>query len=429
MESHKSLGNDSSESTSDLKDDEVGEDANLTSSEEESSTQFCSLSSEAGRHLQCFQRHQSVDEWLQGIQKVLKKQLVLIFNILGISMTIAAVKNDCEQQLIDRNESVDSKAEDKIDINLRQGSMNICEDFFESFDVQEETNNSGLELPDIFITDDIKKSKSSSFKECSNNNTDLSDNSLKSDIREILLNIISLAVENSESNNNLQENEAPVKTIAKASNQSKNDETFKEDVRSDLKNCNVHEQLNINNSTTAQESINECLFNKKNCVRVRQDDDEIQNYDLTADSKKGKELNIDISSLSLNLSEELICLNNSSESIHKKEIKSEQKILDTVLLTEKYEMKKESLNSAQKNYEAFDKTLIRSFENPSCSLETDSTSEDSESVDTRNVDKEKSSGIFDTNNVTPDRPVMQRSKSLKTCRTPPGNRSCAKLVR
>ena len=73
MESHKSLGNDSSVSTSDLKDDEVEEEANSTSSEEESSTQFCSLSSEAGRHLQCFQRHQSVDEWLQGIQKVLKK--------------------------------------------------------------------------------------------------------------------------------------------------------------------------------------------------------------------------------------------------------------------------------------------------------------------------------------------------------------------
>ena len=43
--------------------------------------------------------------------------------------------------------------------------------------------------------------------------------------------------------------------------------------------------------------------------------------------------------------------------------------------------------------------LIRSFENHSCSLKTDSASEDSESVDTRNVDKEKSSGIFDTNNV------------------------------
>ena len=42
---------------------------------------------------------------------------------------------------------------------------------------------------------------------------------------------------------------------------------------------------------------------------------------------------------------------------------------------------------------------------------------------------ENNANSCNNNTVRNARPVMQRSKSLKTCMTPPGNTSCPKLVR
>lgn len=44
------------------------EDFYWEGSEEESSTQYCSLSSEVSRNIRSLQRHQSVEEWLRGDQ-------------------------------------------------------------------------------------------------------------------------------------------------------------------------------------------------------------------------------------------------------------------------------------------------------------------------------------------------------------------------
>ena len=53
----------SDDDTDNLSDDKV---TDTTLSEEDSSTQFCSLSSGPVRNARTFQRHPSVDEWLLG---------------------------------------------------------------------------------------------------------------------------------------------------------------------------------------------------------------------------------------------------------------------------------------------------------------------------------------------------------------------------
>ena len=74
-----------------------------------------------------------------------------------------------------------------------------------------------------------------------------------------------------------------------------------------------------------------------------------------------------------------------------------------------------------------DKVIMRSFENISCDKEKHLKAEYNERSSNKMEDARKESGIFSITNA--ERPVMQRSKSLKTCRTPPVNPSCPKLVR
>ena len=60
------------EEVSEVATDILSDEKEITSSEEESSTQLCSLSSGQRRNVRSFQRHPSVDEWLLGrIQRVI----------------------------------------------------------------------------------------------------------------------------------------------------------------------------------------------------------------------------------------------------------------------------------------------------------------------------------------------------------------------
>ena len=60
------------EEVSEVDTDILSDEKEITSSDEESSTQLCSLSSGQRRNVRSFQRHPSVDEWLLGrIQRVI----------------------------------------------------------------------------------------------------------------------------------------------------------------------------------------------------------------------------------------------------------------------------------------------------------------------------------------------------------------------
>merc|ERR1711892_1351188 len=85
----------------------MAEGTTSTSSDDESSTQFCSLSSEACRNIRAFQRHQSVDEWLQGI-----------------SISSIPVKVDSDQQ----RDGSDNDFEDGISVTLNPEEMKGCEE-------------------------------------------------------------------------------------------------------------------------------------------------------------------------------------------------------------------------------------------------------------------------------------------------------------
>ena len=62
----------STEEVTEVATDILSDEKEITSSEEESSTQLCSLSSGQRRNVRSFQRHPSVDEWLLGrIQRVI----------------------------------------------------------------------------------------------------------------------------------------------------------------------------------------------------------------------------------------------------------------------------------------------------------------------------------------------------------------------
>ena len=55
------------EEVSEVDTDIPSDEKEITSSDEESSTQLCSLSSGQRRNVRSFQRHPSVDEWLLGM--------------------------------------------------------------------------------------------------------------------------------------------------------------------------------------------------------------------------------------------------------------------------------------------------------------------------------------------------------------------------
>ena len=59
------------EEVSEVDTDILSDEKEITSSDEESSNQLCSLSSGQRRNVRSFQRHPSVDEWLLGRGRVI----------------------------------------------------------------------------------------------------------------------------------------------------------------------------------------------------------------------------------------------------------------------------------------------------------------------------------------------------------------------
>ena len=80
----------------------------------------------------------------------------------------------------------------------------------------------------------------------------------------------------------------------------------------------------------------------------------------------------------------------------------------------------------QDNSESALPLTLKSFENISSDYKTLKILEDDINDNETTIEKESPSVFSD---IEIEKLVYRRSKSLKTCRTPPGNPSCPKLVR
>jgi hypothetical protein len=89
----------------------------------------------------------------------------------------------------------------------------------------------------------------------------------------------------------------------------------------------------------------------------------------------------------------------------------------------------EMLHLPHDSNEGSDKIILRSFKDISTDKNNSIPAEDENRGRPKQKDDQVKSCLFSSDDVGTDKPIMRRSKSLKTCRTPPGNASCPKLVR
>ena len=306
--------------------------------------------------------------------------------------------------------------------------MNGCEEFFQSYDIQE----TGIEES---ANSDVNNVDSDEISETSAFSLQKSDDDVKNNLKtksEIYKDRLEL--EDKEiliSDKGLDSGETPEENI-------KNEQTNNfHGVRKhgmNQGNISPHQRFLENNqenntSSDDQATLNLYVLNyEKEIIELMRD--ELDQNELDSN----KEQHVSVNNLDTG-----ICFKNNFGS-RNIELMSCQRFEDneskTLVIAETDQpTKKESdiandvLHFLDKNNEGFDKVIRRSFENLACDKEKHLKAKYNERSSNNMDDARTESGIFSITDAETERPVMQRSKSLKTCRTPPGNPSFPKLVR
>eukprot|EP00092_Neocalanus_flemingeri_P061290 GFUD01073649.1.p1 GENE.GFUD01073649.1~~GFUD01073649.1.p1 ORF type:complete len:550 (+),score=146.60 GFUD01073649.1:158-1807(+) len=326
-----------SEVTTDYLSDEKGTET--TTSDDGSSTQFCSISTGPVKDTRAFQRHPSVDEWLQG---------------LSISKS-------------PEEDKFEIYVEDKVDLTPPD-NLNEEETVEEEHDKLLQTNFNKLDPQEYkkeceyFQTCDVREFQESLSKPIENKELGTEDLQLINERSDITVRII-------KSSDSLEEigKDRYIDTCQQS-------EIYENEIE-DFNNKNELNPHNPSQSINLKELVKTSL-SELNCLKIRE---------ATEESKF-----------------------------------EECKITQTDLESE-YNQEKKHENGKLPNLKSFKNNLkILNSSHENTDKESSFPKQDIPVIqDIKQEDQVKSS----------PKPRIRKTKSLKTCRTPPGNRNCPKLVR